>query len=205
EPAQPAREPAGVQPAAGRRAHGDPGQQARPARRAADGDDQRSAEPRRQVPGLRGRGVGVQGRLRAAARRGDEGPREAGPEGLNAAPGGRSRPAGFDGSYLASAAAAPARERVSRARRGLQERRWGRDILASMLRTPLYQKHLEMGARMVEFAGYEMPLHYRGGINEEHLAVRSGAGAFDVSHMAELRVKGPEATTFLSFATLNDP
>ena len=74
-----------------------------------------------------------------------------------------------------------------------------------MLRTPLYQKHLEMGARMVEFAGYEMPLHYRGGINEEHLAVRSGAGAFDVSHMAELRVKGPEATTFLSFATLNEP
>ncbi|HEX7038851.1 MAG TPA: glycine cleavage system aminomethyltransferase GcvT [Trueperaceae bacterium] len=74
-----------------------------------------------------------------------------------------------------------------------------------MLRTPLHQKHLELGARLVEFAGYEMPLHYQGGINEEHLAVRSGVGAFDVSHMAEVRVSGPEATAFLSYATLNDP
>src|SRR5690606_32000213 len=63
-----------------------------------------------------------------------------------------------------------------------------RDILAPMLRTPLYQKHVELGARMVEFAGYEMPLHYTGGINEEHLTVRSAAGLFDVSHMAELQV-----------------
>lgn len=74
-----------------------------------------------------------------------------------------------------------------------------------MLRTPLYQKHVESGARMVEFAGYEMPLHYTGGINEEHLAVRSAAGLFDVSHMAELQVTGPEATRFLQYATLNDP
>ncbi len=74
-----------------------------------------------------------------------------------------------------------------------------------MLRTPLYQKHVELGARLVEFAGYEMPLHYQGGINEEHLAVRSGVGVFDVSHMAEVRVSGPEATAFLSYATLNDP
>jgi aminomethyltransferase len=74
-----------------------------------------------------------------------------------------------------------------------------------MLRTPLHDKHEELGARLVEFAGYEMPLHYQGGINEEHLAVRSGAGVFDVSHMAEVRVKGPEATAFLSYATLNDP
>ncbi len=74
-----------------------------------------------------------------------------------------------------------------------------------MLRTPLHQKHQELGARLVEFAGYEMPLHYKGGINEEHLAVRSGAGVFDVSHMAEVRVSGPEATAFLAYATLNDP
>jgi len=74
-----------------------------------------------------------------------------------------------------------------------------------MQRTPLYQKHVESGARMVEFAGYEMPLHYKGGINEEHLTVRSAAGLFDVSHMAELQVTGPEATPFLQYATLNDP
>ncbi|HLV13401.1 MAG TPA: glycine cleavage system aminomethyltransferase GcvT [Trueperaceae bacterium] len=74
-----------------------------------------------------------------------------------------------------------------------------------MLRTPLYLKHAELGARLVEFAGYEMPLHYQGGINEEHLAVRTGAGVFDVSHMAEVRVAGPDATAFLAYATLNDP
>ncbi len=74
-----------------------------------------------------------------------------------------------------------------------------------MLRTPLYQKHVELGARLVEFAGYEMPLHYRGGINEEHLTVRSAAGLFDVSHMAEFRVSGPDATDFLRYVTLNDP
>lgn len=58
---------------------------------------------------------------------------------------------------------------------------------------------------MVEFAGYSMPLHYKGGINQEHLAVRHDVGLFDVSHMGELRVLGEQATDFLSFATLNDP
>lgn len=58
---------------------------------------------------------------------------------------------------------------------------------------------------MVEFAGFQMPLHYEGGINHEHLAVRGGAGLFDVSHMGEIRVIGPEATSFMQFATLNDP
>ncbi len=74
-----------------------------------------------------------------------------------------------------------------------------------MLRTPLYERHVELGARIVEFAGYQMPLHYQDGINEEHLTVRSAAGLFDVSHMAELRVSGPGATDFLRYATLNDP
>ncbi len=58
---------------------------------------------------------------------------------------------------------------------------------------------------MVDFAGFEMPIQYPGGINEEHLAVRSGAGLFDVSHMGEIRVSGAEALDFLSYATLNDP
>src|SRR5690606_8949778 len=74
-----------------------------------------------------------------------------------------------------------------------------------MQRTPLYDKHVESGGRMVEFAGFEMPLHYAEGINQEHLNVRSGAGLFDVSHMGEIRVIGPDSTAFLSYATLNDP
>ncbi len=74
-----------------------------------------------------------------------------------------------------------------------------------MKRTPLFETHEELGARMVEFAGYAMPLHYPTGINQEHLAVRQGVGLFDVSHMGEIRVIGPDATRFLQFATLNDP
>ena len=53
------------------------------------------------------------------------------------------------------------------------------------LRTPLYALHCEAGARMVDFAGYEMPLHYRSGILKEHLHTRGLAGLFDVSHMGQ--------------------
>jgi aminomethyltransferase len=74
-----------------------------------------------------------------------------------------------------------------------------------MLRTPLFEDHLALGAKMVPFAGWEMPLHYPRGINQEHLAVRTNVGVFDVSHMGQVRVRGPEATEFLQFATLNDP
>lgn len=74
-----------------------------------------------------------------------------------------------------------------------------------MKRTPLFETHEELGARMVEFAGYAMPLHYPTGINQEHLIVRQAAGLFDVSHMGEIRVIGPDASRFLSYATLNDP
>jgi len=74
-----------------------------------------------------------------------------------------------------------------------------------MKRTSLHDTHVALGARMVEFAGYAMPLHYQGGINQEHLAVRQDVGLFDVSHMGEIRVLGDGATEFLSFATLNDP
>ena len=62
-----------------------------------------------------------------------------------------------------------------------------------MKRTPLFEAHEELGARMVEFAGYSMPLHYQAGINQEHLTVRQGVGLFDVSHMGEVRVVGPAA------------
>ncbi len=81
----------------------------------------------------------------------------------------------------------------------------GRVIVLIMKRTPLYQVHLALGARMAEFAGWEMPLQYPAGINQEHLAVREACGLFDVSHMGEIRVRGLQATGFLRYATLNDP
>jgi aminomethyltransferase len=61
-----------------------------------------------------------------------------------------------------------------------------------MKRTPLYQEHLAAGARMVEFAGWEMPIQYSG-IIEEHFHVRKECGVFDVSHMGDLLIKGPQA------------
>ena len=62
--------------------------------------------------------------------------------------------------------------------------------------TPLYDQHIAMGARMVPFAGWEMPVQYQG-IVEEHHAVRQRAGLFDVSHMGRLEVTGPDALPFL--------
>ena len=70
-------------------------------------------------------------------------------------------------------------------------------------RTALHALHVELGARMVEFAGYEMPVQYSG-ILEEHQAVRTGAGIFDVSHMSNLWVTGPEAVATLSRALVAD-
>jgi len=66
-----------------------------------------------------------------------------------------------------------------------------------MKHTPLYSVHIEAGAKMVEFAGYEMPVQYTS-IIDEHIAVRTAAGLFDVSHMGEITVKGPESKKFLS-------
>ena len=54
-----------------------------------------------------------------------------------------------------------------------------------MKQTPLHNKHVALGAKLVDFAGYDMPIQYSG-INQEHLAVRSSAGLFDVSHMGEI-------------------
>ncbi len=76
--------------------------------------------------------------------------------------------------------------------------------MAELLRrTPLYEEHLALGARMVPFAGYEMPIQY-GGILEEHRAVRSSAGVFDISHMATFRVFGFGAFDFLQSLLTND-
>jgi aminomethyltransferase len=70
--------------------------------------------------------------------------------------------------------------------------------------TALNQIHKKAGARMVEFAGYEMPLEYNG-IRDEHLTVRNAVGVFDVSHMGEFWVKGPFATELLNRVSSNDP
>lgn len=71
-------------------------------------------------------------------------------------------------------------------------------------KTPLYETHLSLGARMVEFAGWEMPVQYAGPI-PEHMAVRDAAGLFDVSHMGELEVRGADALALVDYVTANDP
>ncbi len=73
-----------------------------------------------------------------------------------------------------------------------------------MKKTPFYELHLELGAKMVPFAGFQMPIQYEG-IIPEHLQVRSSAGLFDVSHMGEIIVRGPQALEFLSYVTTNNP
>ncbi len=75
--------------------------------------------------------------------------------------------------------------------------------MQTLLRTPLYDRHVALGARLVPFAGWEMPVQYEGVI-PEHRAVRSDAGAFDVSHMGELVVEGAEAREFLQSVLSND-
>ena len=72
-----------------------------------------------------------------------------------------------------------------------------------MKSTPFYNYHLALGAKMAEFAGYNMPISYSG-INDEHAAVRNNAGVFDVSHMGEFVVKGPGALELIQRITTND-
>ena len=72
-----------------------------------------------------------------------------------------------------------------------------------MKNTPFTQKHIELGAKMVEFAGYNMPISYAG-INEEHHTVRRAAGVFDVSHMGEFILKGENALDLIQRVTTND-
>jgi aminomethyltransferase len=72
-----------------------------------------------------------------------------------------------------------------------------------MKNTPFTQKHIDLGAKMAEFAGYNMPISYTG-INDEHLAVRRNAGVFDVSHMGEFILKGEHALDLIQRVTSND-
>jgi len=73
----------------------------------------------------------------------------------------------------------------------------------TLLRTPLHDRHVALGARMVPFAGWEMPVQYEG-VSQEHRAVRTDAGVFDVSHMGELEVEGPRAHDLLQGLLSND-
>jgi aminomethyltransferase len=73
----------------------------------------------------------------------------------------------------------------------------------TLKRTPLYDRHVAAGARLVPFAGWEMPVQYAG-IREEHVAVRREVGVFDVSHMGEIETTGPDAEAFLQRVLSND-
>src|SRR5437763_2956426 len=73
----------------------------------------------------------------------------------------------------------------------------------TLRRTPLYDRHEAAGARLVPFAGWEMPVQYEG-IRQEHVNVRTGAGLFDVSHMGEIETSGPQAEEFLQRVLSND-
>lgn len=76
--------------------------------------------------------------------------------------------------------------------------------MAELMRTPLHGKHVAHGARMVDFGGWDMPVQYSLGIKAEHLAVRTSAGLFDVSHMGEFEVRGPGLIEFLDYLCAND-
>jgi aminomethyltransferase len=73
----------------------------------------------------------------------------------------------------------------------------------TLRRTPLYERHAQAGARLVPFAGWEMPVQYEG-IRQEHENVRTHAGLFDVSHMGEIETSGPDAEQFLQRLLSND-
>src|SRR3974390_1746612 len=73
----------------------------------------------------------------------------------------------------------------------------------SLRATPLNSVHRALGAKMVDFGGWDMPVQYSG-IIEEHLAVRTSVGLFDVSHMGEIEIEGPEAARLANFVTTNN-
>jgi aminomethyltransferase len=74
----------------------------------------------------------------------------------------------------------------------------------ALQRTPFYDMHVALGAKIVPFAGFEMPVQYPTGITAEHKSVRERCGLFDVSHMGELVVRGPQAVDFATYVTTND-
>src|SRR3982750_623769 len=80
----------------------------------------------------------------------------------------------------------------------------GTEPTQALKRTSLYNTHVALGAKIVPFAGYEMPVQYPTGITTEHKSVRERAGLFDVSHMGEFIIRGADAIKFVSHVTTND-
>jgi aminomethyltransferase len=76
-------------------------------------------------------------------------------------------------------------------------------VIPALRRTPLFDRHRDTGAKLVDFAGWEMPVQYAG-VREEHLAVRDRCGMFDVSHMGEIETTGPQALALLQLLLSND-
>ncbi len=76
--------------------------------------------------------------------------------------------------------------------------------MADLKRTPLFARHVAAGAKLVPYAGFEMPVSYPAGISAEHRAVREGVGVFDVSHMGEFEVTGPDRNALVQRITCND-
>ena len=72
-----------------------------------------------------------------------------------------------------------------------------------MKKTVLYDEHIKLGAKMVEYAGYWMPVEYQG-ITAEHLAVRNACGVFDVSHMGEILIRGKDAKKFVNYLVTSE-
>ncbi|MFM2375081.1 MAG: hypothetical protein RLZZ165_178 [Bacteroidota bacterium] len=77
------------------------------------------------------------------------------------------------------------------------------EVTTATMRTPLYDRHVALGAKMIPFAGFEMPVRYSGD-KAEHMIVREAAGVFDVSHMGEFMVRGPKALELIQLVTSND-
>jgi aminomethyltransferase len=75
---------------------------------------------------------------------------------------------------------------------------------SDLKRTPLYEEHVKLGAKIIPFAGFEMPVQYPAGVSAEHRAVREHAGLFDVSHMGEFTVAGERAGEFVDYVVAND-
>ena len=73
-----------------------------------------------------------------------------------------------------------------------------------LIRTPLYEAHLQDGAKVIDFGGWAMPVNYPNGIKAEHLTVRNTVGIFDLSHMGEVEIKGKQATEFIDGLVTND-
>lgn len=76
--------------------------------------------------------------------------------------------------------------------------------MSQLKKTALNDTHRKLGGRMIDFGGWDMPVQYKAGTIEEHMAVRSAVGLFDVSHMGEIEIRGPQALDFIQRLTTND-